>query len=185
MRLLLSIELLRLRFGGLGPAVDQRCLQPLPGEPLAHPSDSRAADLQSIGYLGVGPGGLVESIFALVGLEQDARMGQLARRGVAASDQAFQPGAILPGQAHGVLPLPRHREVSSCSLLRGRPHEWRPSRYPRRYIDANQSCQNTSNTRRSDRYHLCEAFAGLRPVISIGANLRFLWAKPRISGLRP
>src|SRR5215204_4864378 len=142
MRLLLSIELLR--FGGLGPAVDQRCLQPLPGEPLAHPSDSRAADLQSIGYLGVGPGGLVESIFALVGLEQDARMGQLARRGVAASDQAFQPGAILPGEAHGVVPLPRHRKVSSCSLLRGRPHERRPSRYPRRNIAANQSCQDTS-----------------------------------------
>src|SRR5215204_3114501 len=70
--LLLSIELVG--FGGLWLAVDQRRLQPLPGEPLAHPSDRRAAYLQSIGDLGVGPGGaLVGSIFALVGLEQDAR----------------------------------------------------------------------------------------------------------------
>src|SRR5215203_560664 len=85
MGLLLCIELVG--FGGLGPAVDQRRLQPLPGEPLAHPSDRRAAYLQSIGDLGVGPGGgLVGSIFALVGLEQDTRMGQLARRGVATSD---------------------------------------------------------------------------------------------------
>src|SRR5215204_2961360 len=141
MGLLLSIELLR--FGGLGSAVDQCRLQPLPGEPLAHPSDRRAAYLQSIGDLGVRPGGFVGSIFALVGLEQDARMGQLARRGVAASDQAFQLAAILSGQAHGVVPLPRHREASSCSLPRGRPHERRHSRYPRRNIAANQSCQDT------------------------------------------
>src|SRR5215211_6817741 len=116
MGLLLSIELLW--FGGLGPAVDQRCLQALPGEPLAHPSDRRAAYLQGIGDLGVGPGSLVGSIFALVGLEQDVRMGQLARRGVATSDQAFQAAAILPGQAHGVVPLPRHREASSYSRWR-------------------------------------------------------------------
>ena len=70
-------------------------------------------------------------------------MGQLARRSVAASDQAFQPGAILPGQAHGVVPLARHREVSSCSLPRGRLHERRHSPYPRRNIAANQSCQDT------------------------------------------
>jgi len=62
--------------------VDQRRLQPLPGEPLAHPSDRRAAYLQSIGDLGVGPGGaLVGSIFALVGLEQDARMGLTGAQG--------------------------------------------------------------------------------------------------------
>src|SRR5215218_1480804 len=144
MGLLLSIELVG--FGGLGPAVDQCRLQPLPGEPLAHPSDRRAAYLQSIGDLGGGPGvGFVGSIFALVGLEQDARMGQLARRGVATSDQAFQLAAILPGQAHGVVPLPRHREASSCSLPRGRSHERRHSSYPRRNIAANQSCQDTSN----------------------------------------
>src|SRR5215207_2398456 len=117
MGLLLCIELGG--FGGLGPAVDQCRLQPLPGEPLAHPSDRRAAYLQSIGDLGVGPGGgFVGSIFALVGLEQDARMGQLARRGVATSDQAFQAAAILPGQAHGVVTLPRHREASSYSRWR-------------------------------------------------------------------
>src|SRR5215207_8580913 len=170
MRLLLSIELLR--FGGLGPAVDQRCLQPLPGEPLAHPSDSRAADLQSIGYLGVGPGGLVESIFALVGLEQDARMGQLARRGVAASDQAFQPGAILPGEAHWVVPLPRHRKVSSCSLLRGRPHERRPSRYPRRDIAANQSCQDTRRVidRRTPLCDTGSAPAGRAPKVAAASQ---------------
>src|SRR4029453_5853945 len=120
MRLLLSIELLR--FGSLGPAMDQRRLQPLHGEPLAHPSDRRAADLQGIGDLGVGPG-LGESIFALVGFEKDARMGQPARRGVAASDQAFQPAAILPGQAHGVVSLPGHRDASSCSLPRSHPDE--------------------------------------------------------------
>src|SRR5829696_3841120 len=141
MGLLLSIELLR--FGGLGPAVDQRRLQPLPGEPLAHPSDRRAAYLQSIGDLGVGPGGFVGSILGLVGLEQDARMGQLARRGVAARDQALQLATLVPAQAHGVVPLPRHREVSSYSLPRGRPHERRHSRYPRRNIAANQSCQDT------------------------------------------
>src|SRR5215204_546851 len=145
MGLLLCIELGG--FGGLGPAVDQCRLQPLPGEPLAHPSDRRAAYLQSIGDLGVGPGGgFVGSIFALVGLEQDARMGQLARRGVATSDQAFQLAAILPGQAHGVVPLPRHREASSCSLPRGRSHERRHSSYPRRNIAANQSCQDTSTS---------------------------------------
>src|SRR5215207_611060 len=142
MGLLLSIELLR--FGGLGSAVDQCRFQPLPGEPLAYPSDRRAAYLQSMGDLGVGPGGgFVGSIFALVGLEQDARMGQLARRSETTSDQAFQLAAILPGQAHGVVPLPRHREASSCSLPRGRPHERRHSRYPRRNIAANQSCQDT------------------------------------------
>src|SRR5215218_1471553 len=141
MRLLLSTELAR--FGGFGPAVDQRRLQSLPGEPLAYPSDRRAADLQSIGDLGFGPG-FVGSIFALVGLEQNAHMGQLARRGVAASDQALQPPAILPGQAHGVLPLPRHRDASRCSLPRSHPDEWAQARYPRRSIAANQSCQDTS-----------------------------------------
>src|SRR4029450_11524541 len=63
------------------------------------------------------------SIFALVGFEKDARMGQPARRGVAASDQAFQPAAILPGQAHGVVSLPGHRDASSCSLPRSHPDE--------------------------------------------------------------
>src|SRR5215218_9168244 len=120
MRLLLSIELAW--FGGLGPAVDQRRLQPLPSEPLAHPSDRRAADLQDIGDPGVGPG-LLGSIFALVGFEKDARMGQPASRGVAASDQALQAAAILPGQAHGVVPLPGHREASSSSPPCGHPDQ--------------------------------------------------------------
>src|SRR5215217_7036084 len=146
MRLLLSIELAR--FGGLGPAMDQRRLQSLRNEPLAHPSDRRAADLQSIGDLGVGPG-FVGSIFALVGLEQDAHMGQLARRGVAASDQALQPAAIFPGQAHGILPLPRHRDASRCLLPRSHPDELAQARYPRRSIAANQSCQDTRNCAKS------------------------------------
>ena len=91
---LLSIELLR--FGGLGSAVDQCRLQPLPGKPLAYPSDRRTAYLQSIGDLRIRPGGFMGSIFALVGLQQDARRGQLERRDVATSDQTFQLAAILP-----------------------------------------------------------------------------------------
>src|SRR5215203_3372518 len=100
------------------------CGGPVP-PPIPPRRTSRAPERPSsglspehIGDLGIGPGGLVGSIFALGGLEQDARMGQLARRGVATSDQAFQAAAILPGQAHGVVTLPRHREASSYSRWR-------------------------------------------------------------------
>src|SRR5215204_1614693 len=67
--------------------MDEGCLKALPGEPLADPRDRRAADLQGVCDLHIRPG-FVGSIPALIGLEQDARMGQLARRSVAAGDQA-------------------------------------------------------------------------------------------------
>jgi hypothetical protein len=81
----------------------------------------------------------------LVGLQEDARMGQLlACRGAAAGDQDLQLGAVVPGQAHGVLPLRGHGNASLCSLPRGNPDEWwKQSRYPRRNVAANQSCQCT------------------------------------------
>lgn len=44
--------------------------------------------------------------------EQDTSMGQLARRGAAAVDQALQPATLVLGQAHGVLSLPGHGDAS-------------------------------------------------------------------------
>src|ERR687898_1443935 len=103
MRLLGTIELFGLSV--FRPAMDESGLQSLSNEPLSHPRDRRAADLQSVGDLGVGPS-FAGSILALVGLEQDARMGQPSRRGVAASDHALQTAAVVLGQDHGVLSLP-------------------------------------------------------------------------------
>ncbi len=37
-------------------------------------------------------------------------MGQLSRRGVAASDDALQSGAVVLGQDYGVLSLPEHAQ---------------------------------------------------------------------------
>src|SRR3990170_631768 len=138
MRLLGAIELFGL--GVFRPAMDESGLQPLGNEPLSHPRDRRAADLQSVGDLHVGPG-FAGSILALVGLEQDTRMGQLSRWGVAASDHALQSAAVVLGQDHGVLSPPRHADASCCSLPRGHSEERARARYPRRDIVANQPCQ--------------------------------------------
>jgi hypothetical protein len=105
MRLLGAIELFGL--GVFRFAMDESGLQSLGNEPLSHPRDRRAADLQSVGDLGVGQS-FAGSILALVGLQEDARMGQLSRRGVSASDHALQGGAVVLGQDYGVLSLPGH-----------------------------------------------------------------------------
>jgi hypothetical protein len=119
----------------------------------------------------------VRSIFVpLVGLEQEASLGRLARRGVATSDRAFQAAAILPGQAHGVVRLARHREASRCSLPRGCPQERKDSRYPRRDIAANQSCQNTKGnvyrlwTTKNDVYLSVRALTGVQRVSLHGSG---------------
>src|SRR5215211_1555373 len=87
MCLLLSIELLRL--GVFGLAMDKSGLQALRHAPLAHPSDRRTADLQSVGDLHIGPS-FAGSIFAFVSLQEDTCMGELACRGAGAVDQALQ-----------------------------------------------------------------------------------------------
>jgi hypothetical protein len=64
----------------LGMAVDEGCLQSLLDVPLAHPPHGHFADVQRFGDGLVIPPG---SIRARVGLEQNARMGQLAGRRLA------------------------------------------------------------------------------------------------------
>src|SRR5213082_1920675 len=74
-------------------------VRPLLDEPLPHPGDGGGADVEGLSDALVGPGG---AAVGLVGLEQDAGMGQLAGGRLAGGDQVVQGLAFLGGQRHKV-----------------------------------------------------------------------------------
>ena len=90
--------------------------QPLLDEMLPHPGDGGEADVEGLGDALVGPGG---TAVGLVGLEQDAGMGQFAGRSLAAGSQVVEGLAFLGGQRHKVF---LHR-----GFLPKEPHETRDS----------------------------------------------------------
>ena len=87
--LLLAVELAAvLAFGCLAV---HGGLQPFGGVLLAHPGHRGVVDLQRGGDRPVGP---ARPGLALVGLEQDAGVGQGAGRGAPLADQSAEPGAL-------------------------------------------------------------------------------------------
>lgn len=69
-------------------------------EPLPHPHDGAEADLQGRAHGRIGPGG---TVFRLVGLQQNAGMGQGPRGGFPFRDQGRQLRSLLGREGHTIL----------------------------------------------------------------------------------
>src|SRR5262249_778172 len=98
-----DLDLLRSR--GLGPVVEGRA-ETLGHESLADPSDRPRAGSQDLDDVLIGPSRTSRS---LIGQEQNARMDEPARSGLADGDHMFQPLSLLNRQSHFEL---LHRWIS-------------------------------------------------------------------------
>ena len=104
-RLLGTVQLARIR--AVGGLARQRGVQPRSRVLLPHAGDRGRVDLQRGGDRQVGPR---RATLTLVALQEEAGMGQRARRGAAAAHQRVQPGTLHLRQGHHH--LLRHRALS-------------------------------------------------------------------------